>query len=294
MFKESSRIKRARPLIVGLIVALVAALAPWAVRAAQDSHDVTVMMRNGDRVSGAFEDFANGTIYVRVSPNEQRKLPIADVAVVDAVGGAQGLPETELSVARGAQHVVVFRDGTSVQGTIIAIRGGTGSASPDEPRLVYVETGGEEKRFPMDDVGRLYFGNYPATTAASGASQAPAGAVRVPGNSDWVPTNVTVRKGERVSFSATGRVQLSTDTADVAQPAGSLRQRYAEASPLPRNFAGALIAKVGTAPAFPIGDNTSPIVMPADGALYLRVNDDVMDDNSGEFHVTVAKAPSRR
>jgi len=295
MFNKPKRLNHLRPLIAGVAAAVIAAAAPWTVRA-QDTHDVTVMTRNGDRVSGTFEDLAGGIVYVRVSLNDQRRLPIGDVALIDLVGSAQGLPETELSVARGDEHLVLFRDGTNVRGAIVAIRGGTGSADPNEPRLVYVRTGGAEKRFPMDDVARLYFGRFPVAPAAAAAAvpDLPPGAVRVAGNADWVPTSVTVRKGDRVSFSATGRVQLSADADDIAQPAGSLQQRYAPTSPLPRNFAGALIGRVGTTAAFPIGDTTSPITMPADGPLYLRVNDDMMADNTGEFHVTVRPASPRR
>ncbi|MGE3274505.1 MAG: hypothetical protein AB7O67_05300 [Vicinamibacterales bacterium] len=290
-----------RPLVAGLALALVAGLAPglaWA----QDTNKVAVMKRNGDRVSGTFEDMANGQIYVRVSLNDQRKIPVGDVAVIDVTGDAANLPETETSVARGNEHVIVFRDGTSAKGEVIDIRGGTGSADPDEQRLVYMRTGGEEKRFPMDNITRIYLGNYPANTSTASDSATassvtpnenlPAGTVRVAANSDWVPTNISVRKGDRVMFSASGRVQLSNDADDVAQPAGSLKQRYAPTSPLPRNFAGALIGKVGTAPAFAIGDQSS-VTMPADGELYLRVNDYPINDNQGAFAVTVT-APRRR
>jgi hypothetical protein len=87
-------------------------------------------------------------------------------------------------------------------------------------------------------------------------------------------------------------VQLSDDASDVAQSAGALSQRYAKRSPLPQNFAGALIARVGNSAPFPIGNNTAPIVMPADGQLYLGINDDEVSDNRGEFIVRVT--PSRR
>ncbi|MGE0042266.1 MAG: hypothetical protein AB7H88_17000 [Vicinamibacterales bacterium] len=285
-----------RPLVAGLAVVLVAAMAPAGVRAQDDTHNVTVMKRNGDRVTGTFEDMANGQVYIRVSLNDQRKIPVGDVAVIDVTGNATGLPETELSVARGAQHLIVFRDGNSARGTTIDIRGGTGSAEPGEQRLVYLREGNEEKRYPMDDITRLYFGNYPAATAAAAPAAAdpqpvPEGAIRVPATSDWVATNVTVRKGDRVSFSATGQVRLSAEEDDIAQPAGSLKQRYAPASPLPRVLAGALIGLVGRTAPFGIG-NQGSITMPADGQLYLRVNDDSMGDNSGEYIVTVT--PARR
>jgi hypothetical protein len=89
-------------------------------------------------------------------------------------------------------------------------------------------------------------------------------------------------------------VQLSQDPEDVAISAGSLRQRHAAGSPLPGNFAGALIAKVGNSAPFPIGNNTEPIAMPADGQLYLGINDDEVSDNRGEFVVTTQLVTRRR
>jgi len=100
--------------------------------------------------------------------------------------------------------------------------------------------------------------------------------------------------GDTIRFNATGRVQLSEDGEDVAISAGSLRQRHAPGAPLPGNLAGALIAKVGNSPPFPIGNNTEPIAMPADGQLYLGINDDEVSDNRGEFVVTVQPTRRRR
>ena len=50
---------------------------------------------------------------------------------------------------------------------------------------------------------------------------------------------------------------------------------------------GGLIARVDTGPAFPIGSNSQPITMPANGRLYLGINDDEFGDNSGAFTVVI-------
>jgi hypothetical protein len=57
---------------------------------------------------------------------------------------------------------------------------------------------------------------------------------------------------------------------------------------------GGLIAKVGNSAPFPIGGNTSPIRMPANGRLMLGVNDNELGDNSGFFSVTVQRTGQRR
>ena len=94
-------------------------------------------------------------------------------------------------------------------------------------------------------------------------------------------------------FDVRGRVQLSDDAGDVAEAAGSLRERRASGSPLPLNYAGALIARIGNSPAFAIGNQTNAVVMPADGTLFLGVNDDEFNDNRGEFVVSMAQIRRR-
>jgi hypothetical protein len=258
---------------------------------AQHEHRATVLLRNGDRVSGSLEDVENGVVYVRVSQHDQRKIGVGEVALIDLVGGASGLPDTELSVARGANHLALLRDGTSWQGQFIDIRGGEVNAGGEPHSLIFRATNGEERRVGLDAVSRIYLGNFPAGTTNVATSQpanvepVPAGAFRVPANATWVPTPLTVRKGDRVSFNTTGQIQLSDDAGDVAISAGSLRQRRASGSPLPEHLAGALIAKIGNGAPFPIGNNAGPHTMPANGQLYLGVNDDEVGDNRGEFIV---------
>lgn len=251
-------------------------------------------MRNGDRVAGSLEDVEKGTVYVRVSPNDQRKLEIGNVALIDLVGGASGLPETELSVARGPNHLALLRDGSSVSGQFVDISGGEETAAAGETHVLHFRTSnGEQRQVPLDGVSRIYFGNFPAATTAANnpvgtsTDPVPAGAIRVPGNSAWTATPLTVRRGDRVQFSTTGRIQLSDNPGDVAHSAGALSQRRAPGSPLPQNFAGALVARVGNSAPFALGDISTPVTMPADGQLYLGINDDEVSDNRGEFIVTM-------
>ena len=90
-----------------------------------------------------------------------------------------------------------------------------------------------------------------------------------------------------MSFTASGEVQLSSDSGDKATPDGSVRGRY-PSGPLHQVLAGALIGRVGTGSSmFGIGNQTVPLPMPADGRLFLAVNDDYPQDNQGEFRVQV-------
>jgi hypothetical protein len=279
-----------------LTLALAAMLPSWTL--ASNEHRATVLMRNGDKVAGLLEDVEGGVVFMRVSLHDQRKLGLGDVALIDFAGGASGLPETELSAARGPNHLVLLRDGSSISGQFVDIRGGESTAAAGEQHALIFRAGnGEERRISLDAVSRIYLGNFPGGTSAATSGNptftqgegAPAGAIRVPANQTWVPTSITVRRGDQVSFNTTGRIQLSDDVEDVAQAAGSLRQRRAAGSPLPANFAGALIARVGNSAPFPIGDNTAPVAMPAAGQLYLGINDDEVGYNRGEFVVTVTR-----
>ena len=277
-----------------LTFALAAAVLP-SVSFAQHEHRATVLMRNGDRIAGVLEDVENGTVYVRASLHDQRRLGLGDVALIDLVGGAAGLPETELGPARGPNHIALLRDGSSWSGRFVDIRGGEATAAAGEPHvLIFRTTNGEERRVGLDNVARIYLGHFPGGTTVvepnppfTSGEPMPSGSMRVPGNARWVATPLFVRRGDRIGFVSAGRILLSDDPGDVAHAAGSLRQRYAPGAPLPQNFAGALIGRIGNSPPFAIGDSPS-INAPADGQLYLGVNDDEVSDNRGEYTVTLA------
>jgi hypothetical protein len=57
---------------------------------------------------------------------------------------------------------------------------------------------------------------------------------------------------------------------------------------MPNELAGALIARIGNSRPFGIGDQTS-IPMPAAGVLFLGINDDGLQDNTGEFRVEIRR-----
>jgi hypothetical protein len=109
----------------------------------------------------------------------------------------------------------------------------------------------------------------------------------VPGNQQWTPTNIRVNQGETMRFQVTGEVRISANANDRAVPAGSVALKYVSGAPLPKAFAGALIGRIDNGRPFGIGDQTS-LVMPASGILYLGVNDDSVNDNSGEFKVVLS------
>jgi Ca2+-binding EF-hand superfamily protein len=111
--------------------------------------------------------------------------------------------------------------------------------------------------------------------------------VRVNPKEAWTDTGLDVRVGDRVSFDAEGRLQLSEGGPDVSTPTGSTSGRTAANAPLPRATAGALIGRIGNSAPLLIGNQRTIERAPVSGRLYLGVNDDHLPDNSGEYRVSV-------
>jgi hypothetical protein len=275
--------------------AFVLALSP--VLAQEPGDRATVQMRDGTKVAGRIEELAAGTLFLRVSRDDQRRINVADIALIDKKGGASGLPATEIREARGADHILLLAGGSSVRGRLVTIKGGEGSADPGPRTYVFRGVDGSERQYGPGEVARIYLGSYPFDAAVSGepsegvAASVPSGAVRVPATAAWVSTGLNVRKGEWSTFNTSGEVQLSDNTSDRARSAGSTR--VARLAPLPSVNAGALIGRIGmNGQPFGIGDQAS-VPMPAAGVLYLSVNDDERADNAGEFIVVVGRGSRR-
>jgi len=260
------------------------------------AHDrATVQMRDGSKFEGRIEELtAKGELFVRVSLHDQRRVPVTSVALIDKVGGATGLPETELREAAGSQHLMLLTNGSSVKGHLVAIRGGEGSANENLPRTYVFRSGdGRELTYGPEQVSRVYLGTYPFaaitgggnTTGLAAGDDVP-GSLHIPARGGWVNTGLRVRKGEWISFSSSGQVQLSDNGGDRAGVTGTTRP--APGAPLPEANAGALIGRVGNSRAFGIGDQAA-VPMPFDGILFLAVNDDERADNAGEFIVSIRR-----
>ncbi len=275
------------------VVILVSQAAPFA------QEQVTVVRRNGERVTGRFEDWVRqtDTVYMRVTPNDQRRFPMADVLVIEVGGNATTLPANETQAAQGADHILITRRGAVMTGRLVNIEGGDGSAQPNEPRSVTFRAGGGEQRLRLAEVARLYMGNYPRPTVATPAPAPPAapaadpavpeGSVRVRATDQWTATNIAVRRGDRVLFTPDGEIRLSGEADDMASASGSLKGRMVASAPMPSVLAGALIGRIGNGAPFAIGNQSVPLPMPGDGPLWLGINDDPVRDNAGQLIVRV-------
>jgi len=186
---------------------------------------------------------------------------------------------------------LVLRNGRRIQGQLIAFRDGVVEFDELQP------FGGRSLRFDraevlgieFDRIDRTTTPNYPGPTESQRGR--PAGIrerqVFVPANVQWMDTNIDVQAGQDIYFDAGGDVRWRPDRRD--GPAGEQNSPTNPNRPIPNRPAGSLIGRVGAGSTdyFFIGANRGPFRMRSSGRLFLGVNDDVLQDNSGAFRVVV-------
>jgi hypothetical protein len=233
----------------------------------------TVVLRSGDRLTVDVIDIAAPGLLIRENGRE-RHIPTAEVAQIDFAGDGRS------AAGANATPRILLRNGQTVDGRLSDI-GGT------QPKILYVDTPSGMRQFSSAEVALVVLAGSPqnvqAAVGTAGRNQG--NSIRVPGNSHWTETPVTVREGESLVLRADGEISFAPN--ERASAAGIPRGTRGGATPLPNAPAGALIGRIDNGPAFLIGRQTS-VRMPASGKLFLGINDDVVDDNSGEFQVVIA------
>src|SRR5687767_316584 len=182
----------------------VLSLSVSAVLAQGPTPNVTVQLRDGTQIEGRIEEMLpDGTLFLRVSQNDQRRIPLNTIALIDRAGGASGLPDSELREAAGPDHLLLLSSGGSVKGRLVAIRGAQGSAQQNESRTYVFRTDdGTERTYSIGQVARIYTGSYPVAAISGGVSAAldpgidTPGSIRVPATAGWVSTGLRVRRGD--------------------------------------------------------------------------------------------------
>lgn len=185
---------------------------------------------------------------------------------------------------------LVLRDGKRVEGTLIGVRGDT----------IEFETSGwsrRTERFDRQDVRRIEIDSYGSNRdddrddrygGSSTGYGRPSGlrqrTVYVEAARAWTDTGIEVRSGDTVYFEATGKVRWGKDRND--GPGGEGGSHKNPNRPIPDRPGASLIGRVGGDPFF-VGKEEGPIRMRARGRLELGINDDYLQDNSGQFRVTI-------
>ena len=182
--------------------------------------------------------------------------------------------------------ILYLRDGSRVQGELIAVRNGT---IEFEERRSFGS--GRALRFDRDEVVRIEFENVRRGGGNDFAGGGRPSGMRerqtiVSANVAWNDTGIDVRSGQTIYFESQGQVRWGRDRRD--GPAGARNSPANPNRPMGNRNAAALIGKIGNGnEMFFIGDETGPIRVRSTGRLYLGVNDDVLTDNSGNFRVVV-------
>jgi hypothetical protein len=253
--------------------------------------DATLILRSGERVSGQLWDHARVGFTIKVN-GQDRTIPTADVAVVDFTG--KPMTDADWAKVPEGKHVLWMHGDHFVIGQFTDI-GGT------NPLYLSWKDDDGERNYSSRETARIVLARTDKAVAATTGKQdaAPAtasglgGGIVVQGKEAWTSTGIAVRRGEWVTLNATGEIRLTTDAADVAGAAGSAANRTAANAPVPAASIGTLIGRVGNSRPFVIGNQTR-VQMPANGILFLGINDDHHADNSGEFRVEVERSRVRR
>ncbi len=120
----------------------------------------------------------------------------------------------------GGGQVLILKSGETITGQLVDIGGSS-------PLRMTFRTPSGERDFSSNDIARIVMSrpdNAAATSgtaASSGAATGPG--IAVPSQQQWTPTGITVRRGDWVSFNASGEVHIgrrvTPPSASTASPA---------------------------------------------------------------------------
>ena len=111
--------------------------------------------------------------------------------------------------------------------------------------------------------------------------------VSVTARSPWTDTGIEVRAGQQIYFASRGEVRWGPNRRDDA--GGEKGSPVNNNRPIPDRPAAALIARIGDRQdVFFIGNDTGAFRARSSGRLYLGINDDYFEDNSGNLRVKVS------
>lgn len=247
--------------------------------AAQPS--TTVLLRSGEQFTGQLVDLGGSGFAFNVN-GQEREIQPSDVVYIDFGGGNFNVPNEVVNLP-GGQHAAVLQNGSVVVGEFYDVGG-------RQPLRITFRTSSGERELSSNDVRRIYLNR------AEGNASTPSGngqgrTINVSATVQWTPTNLTVRQGQNVQFQSSGQVNL--DRNGVVSTPGGNPGMFDRQGPLPTTPTGALIGRIGGFGArggggtpFLIGTQNM-VVMPANGQLFLGINDRVLNDNSGTYQVQV-------
>lgn len=180
---------------------------------------------------------------------------------------------------------LVLTNGRRIQGELTGVYG---------REIEFEERTGSSRRLmrvPRNDIARIEFDNTGSPAGQSDFGGIPRGMrereINVTARQAWTDTGIDVRAGQMLYFSASGEVRWGPNRRDGAAGERNSPRNYLR--PMPGQPAAALIGRIGeTDSPFIIGDQPGPFRARSSGRLFLGVNDDVLEDNTGAFRVTIS------
>ncbi len=204
-------------------------------------------------------------------------------------GAAAGLA---LSGALVSADTLVLRNGNRVQGRLISIRNGVIEFEQERG------FGERTVRVDQEDVRTIEFDrdqgrDRDRDNSWNGGSGAPGERPRgmrerelqVSARRPWTDTGISLRNGQTIYIQAAGRVRWGPSRQD--GPEGESGSPRNPGRPIPSRPGAGLIGRVGDEAPFFIGREENGIRVRGTGTLFLGINDDFFEDNSGEFRVVV-------
>ena len=184
----------------------------------------------------------------------------------------------------GSADTLVLMNGRRIQGELLGVFG---------REIEFEERAGNGRRIirvPRADIVRIEFleepyGNQqdvrPAIPPRMRERQ-----VTVSATEPWTDTGIDLRAGQEIYFQTSGQVTWAPNKRVDAD--GTRNSKADTARPLPGRNSGAMLGRIGERDTFFVGMDIGPFRVRSNGRLYLGVNDDRLDDNTGAYYVIVS------
>ncbi len=179
---------------------------------------------------------------------------------------------------------LILRDGRRIQGQLISFQNGI---------VEFQESGfgARPGRVSRDDVIGIEFGRDERNEPPRSSQQGRPRGLRekqtmAVANMAWTDTGIDVNAGQNIYFEAGGEIHWGANRR--AGPGGEQNSPNNPQRPMPNRPGAALIGRIGDSKDyFFIGDETGAFRTRSSGRLFLGINDDYLQDNSGYFRVVV-------
>lgn len=136
--------------------AVVALLVVTGVSAYAD-HPVTLWLQSGARLAGHFTDLHDDVVYLRSDRNQERRVPLSDIAVIDFTNDRTAEDDGTIRRNEGAENVLVLRNGRRVEGRFEGLTGDDQPHSEGHPlEFVFSTASGEYVRVGAQRIARIY------------------------------------------------------------------------------------------------------------------------------------------